>query len=126
MSPFGREAYDSPLQPDDKVHLGLSLNVEVARLPRLPLEPDVLLLGLEVLLCVLVRALEDDLALGLGILALSAMSAVQSGRGVEGRRGVQPRKMVNLQQHRRSSRVTCRKFLHHGCGRDGEGMDGEK
>lgn len=80
--PAGRHL---PLQPDDKVHLGLSLNVEVARLPRLPLEPDVLLLGLEVLLRVLVRSLEDDLALGLGILAVSAMVAQVECQGRGGR-----------------------------------------
>lgn len=56
---------NAPLKSDDEVDLGLSGDVEVTSLPRLSLESDLLLLGAEVLLDVLVGPLEDDLSLGL-------------------------------------------------------------
>lgn len=56
---------NAPLKSDDEVDLGLSGDVEVTSLPRLSLESDLLLLGVEVLLDVLVGPLEDDLSLGL-------------------------------------------------------------
>lgn len=56
---------NAPLKSDNEVDLGLSGDVEVTSLPRLSLESDLLLLGVEVLLDVLVGPLEDDLSLGL-------------------------------------------------------------
>lgn len=56
---------NAPLKSDDEVDLGLSGDVEVTSLLRLSLESDLLLLGVEVLLDVLVGPLEDDLSLGL-------------------------------------------------------------
>lgn len=56
---------NAPLKSDDEVDLGLSGDVEVTSLPRLTLESDLLLLGVEVLLDVLVGPLENDLSLGL-------------------------------------------------------------
>lgn len=56
---------NAPPKSDDEVDLGLSGDVEVTSLPRLSLESDLLLLGVEVLLDVLVGPLEDDLSLGL-------------------------------------------------------------
>lgn len=56
---------NAPLKSDDEVDLGLGGDVEVTSLPRLSLESDLLLLGVEVLLDVLVGPLEDDLSLGL-------------------------------------------------------------
>lgn len=56
---------NAPLKSDDEVDLRLSGDVEVTSLPRLSLESDLLLLGVEVLLDVLVGPLEDDLSLGL-------------------------------------------------------------
>lgn len=93
---------NAPLKSDDEVDLGLSGDVEVTSLPRLSLESDLLLLGVEVLLDVLVGPLENDLSLGL----LSLMTHVSLGtpkRGSEESKNlVQPRKMVNYEQHCRS------------------------
>ena len=59
---------DPPLQSDNKVHLGLSRDVKVTSLSCLSLKSNLLFLGREVLLDVLVGPLEDDLAFLLGIL----------------------------------------------------------
>jgi len=58
----------SPLETNDEVNFGLSRDVKVSSLPGLPLESDLLLLLREVLLHILIRTLEDDLALGLLVL----------------------------------------------------------
>lgn len=65
MASLGIMKKNAPLKSDDEVDLGLSGDVEVTSLPRLSLESDLLLLGVEVLLDVLVGPLEDDLSLGL-------------------------------------------------------------
>ena len=57
-----------PLESHDKVDFGLSGNVKVSGLPGLSLKSDFLPLLRSVLLHVLVGTLEDDLALGFGIL----------------------------------------------------------
>jgi hypothetical protein len=83
----------------------LGLDVEVTGLSGLSLKSDLLLLLLNVLLDILVGSLEDGLSLGLRVLVSSALGATKhmhtsrSGRSVV---LVQPRKMVNLKQHRRS------------------------
>lgn len=64
------DANDSPLQTDHKVHLGLGRDVKVTSLASLALQADLLLFGGNVLLHVLVGALEDDLALLLGLLTI--------------------------------------------------------
>lgn len=65
---MSRDANNAPLDPDDKVDLGLGRDVKVASLSGLPLEPDLLTLLVSVLLDVLVGTLEDDLALSLSLL----------------------------------------------------------
>lgn len=65
MASLGIMKKNAPLKSDDEVDLGLSGDVEVTSLPRLSLESDLLLLGVEVLPDVLVGPLEDDLSLGL-------------------------------------------------------------
>ena len=58
----------SPPDTDDKVDLGLGRDVEIARGTGSTLETELLLLRSEILLHVLLRALEDDLALRLSCL----------------------------------------------------------
>ena len=73
------ERGDSPADTDNEVHLSLCGDVEVARRAGCPLQTDLLLLGRYVLLHILLRALEDDLALGLGRLRnKSALGSSQS------------------------------------------------
>ena len=67
------ENLDSPLQAHDKVDFWLSSDKEVAGLPRLALETDLLALCVPVLLHELVGTLEDDLALLLLLLLQSAL-----------------------------------------------------
>ena len=52
-----------PLEPDDKVDLGLSSDVKVTGLPGLSLQSDLLLLLSSVLSNVFIGSLEDDLPL---------------------------------------------------------------
>lgn len=54
---------DLPLEPDDKVDLGLSSDVKVTGLPGLSLQSDLLLLLSSVLSNVFIGSLEDDLPL---------------------------------------------------------------
>lgn len=69
----------SPADTDNEVHLSLCGDVEVARRAGCPLQTDLLLLSRYVLLHILLRALEDDLALGLGRLRNeSALRSSQS------------------------------------------------
>ena len=67
FSGFWGDLVDTP-DTDDEVDLGLGGNVEVASGTCSALEADLLLLLVKVLLCVLLSALEDDLALGLCVL----------------------------------------------------------
>ena len=62
---LGRNA---PPNTNDKVHLSLRRDVEIARGTGSTLETELLLLRSEILLHVLLRALEDDLALRLSCL----------------------------------------------------------
>lgn len=55
--------WDLPLEPDDKVDLGLSSDVKVTGLPGLSLQSDLLLLLSSVLSNVFIGSLEDDLPL---------------------------------------------------------------
>lgn len=57
-----------PLDTDNKDKLGLGRDVEAALLLGLAGEADLLALGIAVLLHVLLGTLEDDIALGLGLL----------------------------------------------------------
>ncbi len=57
---------DVPPNTDNEVDLGLCGDVEVASRTSSPLQADLLLLLRKVLLHIGLRALEDDLALGLG------------------------------------------------------------
>ena len=59
-------ASHSPPDANDEVNLRLCGYVEVTGCARSPLQANLLLLLVEVLLHVRLRALEDDLALGLG------------------------------------------------------------
>lgn len=70
---YSTEDLDSPLQSHDKVDFWLSSDKEVAGLPRLALETDLLALCVPVLLHELVGTLEDDLALLLLLLLQSAL-----------------------------------------------------
>ena len=54
---------NSPFKTDHKVDFGLSRNVEVSGLSCLALKSDLLLLLGQILLDILIRTLEDDLAL---------------------------------------------------------------
>lgn len=73
------------LKSDDEVDLGLSRDVEVTSLPRLTLESDLLLLGVEVLLDILVGPLENDLSLGLlSLPSLSGSSQLGLSAGLVG------------------------------------------
>lgn len=57
-----------PLDTDNKDKLGLGRDEEAALLLGIAREADLLTLGIAVLLDVLLGTLEDDLALGLGLL----------------------------------------------------------
>lgn len=72
------------LQSNDEVDLGLGGDVEVTRLSGLPLESDVLSLGVEVLLDVLVSSLEDNLTLGLVGLLGCHLGLVRRGVSKDG------------------------------------------
>ena len=58
----------SPPDTDNEIHLGLGRNVEVTSSTGGPLQTDLLLLLVQVLLYVLLSPLEDDNALGLSSL----------------------------------------------------------
>lgn len=58
----------SPPDTDNEIHLRLGRNVEVTSSTGGPLQTDLLLLLVQVLLYVLLSPLEDDNALGLGSL----------------------------------------------------------
>ena len=70
--------YHSPPDTDDEVDLRLRRDVEVTACASGALEADLLLLLAEVLLHIRLRALEDDLALGLGSLQVRVMSGLIS------------------------------------------------
>ena len=97
---FGGNGLTSHSPPDanDEVDLRLRGYVEVTRCARSPLQANLLLLLVEVLLHVRLRALEDDLALGL--------RSLKSSNQVSTRQDMwrkickdQSRKMVCFRQH---------------------------
>lgn len=68
---------DLPLDPDNEVDLGLTLNVEVSVFPGLTLETDLLLLLGVVLLDVGLGTLEDDFAGSLRLLLVVIVALLQ-------------------------------------------------
>ena len=64
---------DAPANSNDKVDLGVSGDVEVARRPCSTLQSDLILLLVEILLHIGLRALEDDLSLGLSSLKFGVL-----------------------------------------------------
>jgi nitrate reductase gamma subunit len=64
------ETTDAPANSNDEVDLGLGRDVEVTRCPCSTLQSDLILLLAEILFHVGLRALEDDLSLGLSSLKI--------------------------------------------------------
>ena len=64
---------DAPANSNNEVDLGLGRDVEVARCPCSTLQSDLILLLGEILLHIGLRALEDDLSLGLSSLKIQAL-----------------------------------------------------
>lgn len=84
----------SPPNTNDKVDLGLCGDVEVARRTRSPLQADLFLLMIQILLHICLCPLEDDLTLGLRRLWKNSSVIVRKSTKVEQEYNISPERWL--------------------------------